>query len=654
MIEFDVETRGLQWYAPENRVFLVQFFDPDDEDCFVYPEICPDCEGDVADGDGACMVCHAFAERVPQPCVYEHPEDSAEIQRWLEKDSDYRAWNSKFDLHHLEAAGYTLPPQDRWHDGMILAHILDERKAVGLQAVGDRLFGPEEAEAATEKAVKKWMADETKRRRKETKDAGKEGRIVEFVRPNYSDVPSHIMWPYAAHDVTLQRRICDIIEPKVMNATADLARVYTEVERPLLPALYDTEKLGMLIDRDGALSMEVELEHRLTKLLQEIRKTAADAGWEPKKKQELFNPNSGAQLGEVLELRGADLSKAAKLKNGKPSTSADELEKIDDDFARTIETYRSVTDLYTTNVWSMFHEKDTSMGIRYPYLTEDGRLHADTRQMGAHTGRMSTSPNVQNWPRDDLRLRHLVMARPGFKLVAVDLDSIELRLLAAFVGEGKLLEMMRDPDADLHTYTAKMLGLKDRDRGEAGVESARQRGKKMNYLQIYQGGLKALKKWFGVDQEGARYLRDKYHETFPEVGEFCNQIEFALFDRGYVRTPWGRHHRAYNQRKADREAYKFVAALVQGTAADLFKESVVRVHRWFKDNAIPGGIVALTHDEILAEVPEDRAEEAGQAIRRAMIDHPRITKIIPLDAEAIIVDRWSQAKQADYKAPWEE
>lgn len=646
MIEFDVETRGLQWYAPQHEVFLVQFFDPDDEDCLSYPEV-----GSYGEIDAE------MEEPTSAAVVLRHPEDREEIQRWLDKDSDFRAWNSKFDLHHLEAAGYTLPPQDRWHDGMLLAHILDERKAVGLQAVGDRLFGtdpwPEGAGVELEKGVKLWLAEETKRRRKETKDAGKEGRIVEFIRPNYSDVPDEIMYPYAAHDVELQRRICDVIEPKVLGETGDLAKVY-ELERNLLPALYDMEKLGMLIDRDGALSMELELERRLDELLKELRAMAAEAGWEPKKADELFNPNSGAQIGQVLQLRGADLSKAKKLKNGLPSTSADELEKIEDVFARRIEAYRSVSDLYSTNVWSMFHPKEDSFGTRYPYLAEDGRIHADTRQMGAHTGRMSTSPNVQNWPRDDLRLRHLVTSRPGYKLVAVDLDSIELRLLAAFAGEGKLLEMMKDEDADLHTYTAKMLGLKDKDRGEGGIESARQRGKKMNYLQIYQGGLRAISKWFGTNQSGSRELRDKYHRTFPEVNEFAQQIEFRLFDRGYVRTPWGRHHRAYNMRHADREAYKFVAALVQGTAADLFKDSVVKVHRAFREAKIDGGIVALTHDEILAEVREDEAPRAGEIIQHAMIDHPRITKIIPLGADVLIVDRWSGAKDPEFVPGWEQ
>lgn len=634
MIEFDVETRGLQWYAEEARVFLVQFFDPEDEECFV-----------DFDDEG-----NELAEPEANAVILRHPEDAEEVQRWLEKDSNFRAWNSKFDLHHLEAVGYTLPPQERWHDGMLLAHILDERKAVGLQAVGDRLFGtepwPEGAGVELEKAVKAWLAQETKDRRKACKEAGKEGKTLEFVRPNYSDVPDEIMYPYAAHDVELQRRICDVIEPKVMGQTADLAKVY-ELERDLLPALYDMEKLGMLIDRSGARSMEVELEHRLGELQREIRKMANEAGWEPKKPDELFNPNSGAQIGEVLIFRGADLSKAKKLKNKKPSTAADELEKIDDVFARRIEAYRGVSDLYASNVWAFLHTKETSYGPRYPYLRPDNRLHADTRQMGAHTGRMSTSPNVQNWPRDDLRLRHLVMARPGYKLIACDLDSIELRLLAAFVGEGKLLEMMRDPDADLHTYTAKMLGLKDRDRGEAGIESARQRGKKMNYLQIYGGGLAAISKWFGTNQAESREIRDRYHKTFPEVKEFGAQIEFALMDRGYIRTPWGRHHRAFNQRHADREAYKFIAAEVQGTAADLFKESTVRVH------AAGYRIVALTHDEILAEEPEANCEEAAAEIRRLMIDHPRIDKIIPLDAEAIIVDRWSGAKNPDFVPGWE-
>jgi DNA polymerase I-like protein with 3'-5' exonuclease and polymerase domains len=134
----------------------------------------------------------------------------------------------------------------------------------------------------------------------------------------------------------------------------------------------------------------------------------------------------------------------------------------------------------------------------------------------------------------------------------------------------------------------------------------------------------------------------RYYEAFPEVQEFQNQIEFTLFDRGFVRTPWGRRHRPYNRRAADREAYKFVNYLVQGAAADLFKVSVVRC--W--EAGVP--MIALTHDEILAEVPENEAQAVAEKIHAELIDHPQIQKIVPLDSDMQVVDRWSFAKDPKF------
>lgn len=600
MIEFDVETRGLQWYYPSQEMFMAQFFDGDDMET---------------------------AE------ILRHPADAALIQDWLDADNEFRAWNSKFDLHMLEAAGYRIPDSSRWHDGMVVAKIIDERRSVSLQAVGDSIFGtdpwPEGAGIELEKALKDFLAAETKRRREVCKKSGDK-----LIKPNYSDVPDSIMLPYAAHDVELQRRNMDVLEPKLAEADR-LPEVYA-LERGVLAALYDVEKLGMGMDAPMLEALECQVERELCERHERVAELAGRKG------DGDFNPGSNAQLAEAFERRGTDLSFCKTTKTGAKSLDQESLSAITDDLARAVEDFRAAETLYTRYVYPALHAT-TKRGIEWePFLAPDGRYHADQNQVGARTGRTSTSPNVQNWPRDDLRMRHLVMADEGKKLVACDLDQIELRLLAAFLGEGKVLEMISDPDADIHTYTAKMVGLKERDRGGGIVESPRQRGKKFNYERIYGGGVRAIRRWHGVGQKEAKEMLLRYYEAFPEVQEFQNQIEFTLFDKGYVRTPWGRRHRPYNRRTADREAYKFVNYLVQGAAGDLFKDSIVRVHKL----GIP--MVALTHDEILAEVDAEDAEEVGHLIRRELIDHPMIAKIVPLDADIQIVDRWSQAKDPEF------
>lgn len=633
VIEVDVETTGLQWYAHE--LFMAQFFDPTDEDC---PIVCPRCGRDEDESEaGECPCGEASAARAPVAVILRHPEDREEIQHWLNKDAYFRAWNSKFDFHHLESAGYTLPPRDRWEDGMLVAHVLDERRSVALQAVGDKMFGtepwPEGAGVELEKAVKVWVSNENKKRRKHSKDTGEK-----FVIANYSDVPDEDMEVYAAHDVELQRRICDAIVPQ-LEANPDLVGVY-ELERKVLSALYDVESLGMGIDEAGAKALEVELENELTKIRLDLFELTGN---------DEFNPNSPIQLEAAFHARGVDLSHIEKSgKTGRRSMAADVLEGLDDDLARKIDDFRGADKMMSTYVWPLLHDQpDTDKGYVYASLHTDGRLHTDLRQVGARTGRMSSSPNVQNWPRDDLRMRHLVVADEGKKLVAVDLDSIELLLFAAFLGRDSIiLNMMKDSDADMHTHTANMIGLKPRDRGLGVVESPRQRGKKFNYERIYGGGIKAIKKWHGVDTPTARKWLNRYYEAYPEVEEFQDMIELRLEERGFVKTPWGRRHRAYNPQFAEREAYKFVNYLVQGSAADLFKEAVVRTH----EAGIP--MIALTHDEILAEVDAADAEDAKHEIQIFMCDFPKINKLIQVAAEGDVVDRWSQAKDPDFDPGW--
>jgi DNA polymerase-1 len=413
-----------------------------------------------------------------------------------------------------------------------------------------------------------------------------------------------------------------------------------ELERKVLGACYDVEKLGMGIDESGALKFRREIETELTQLRLDLFELAQD---------DEFNPNAGRQVEAALLRRGVDLAHVQKSgKTGERSMAADVLAGLDDDLARKMEDFRTTDKLMSTYVWPLLEdEPETAYGYQWRFLGSDGRLHTDLRQMGARTGRMSSSPNVQNWPRDDLRMRHLVMADEGKKLVAVDLDSIELVVFGALLGpESKIQRMLNEPDADLHTYTAKMLGLEPRDRGGGSVESPRQRGKKFNYERIYGGGVKAIMKWHGVDRQTARRLLDTWNEVFPEVEELKLVIENALEDQGYVRTAFGRWHRARDPRMAFKESYKFVNLLCQGTAADLFKTAVVRTH----EAGIP--MIALTHDEILAEVDASDADEALHSITEFMCDHPVINKQIQITAEGQIVDRWSQAKDPQFDPGW--
>jgi DNA polymerase I-like protein with 3'-5' exonuclease and polymerase domains len=146
-------------------------------------------------------------------------------------------------------------------------------------------------------------------------------------------------------------------------------------------------------------------------------------------------------------------------------------------------------------------------------------------------------PNMQNQPRDDLRLRYNIKAPEGYKLVTCDLSNIEMRLFAAYAGPGRLLNLIRSDDADVHTFTAKALGITDRVRAGGWVETARQRAKVFNFSVIYGGGFRTIRRQQRCDMAEARRLKQRYYDTFPEVRTLQERIEQTLASRGYITDP---------------------------------------------------------------------------------------------------------------------
>ena len=574
MIYFDVETTGVQWYAHE--LFLFQALD----------------------------------SKTDKSVVLRHPRDHVQIQAWLNQKDRYCAWNSHFDLHALKSAGYSLPNSARWHDGMIVAHLLDSNSPLALKKRAAQLFGEQERDP--EVAVQDWLMKERRARRKEH---GKD-----MIYPNYKDVPAEIMFPYALADCYLVSKIMDRYGPDF-----DMPDVY-RLERDVMVALFDAECLGIPFDREAALAYREALERDLVGLEARCYELADT---------EAFNPRSSPKVYAALESRGADLSRVENR-----SMDVTNLQTVDDELAEAVLALRGESKNLNTYVKPLFEQtwKSALHSYKAPFLTDKDRVHPNFRQLGARTARMSCAdPNFQNLPRDDLRYRYLVKASEGKKLISADLDSVELRIFAALAGEGALLTALLN-GSDLHSQTAVAAGLKDyRRRGS--IETARQRGKTLNYAIIYGAGAKGLMKAFDVSRPEAKSIIKRYHHAYPEVGRLQDNILDDLRRQGYVESLWGRKFRSEDP---EQDGYKFTNYLVQGTAAELIKVATVRLHK----QGVP--VIAVVHDEILAEVDESEAEWACELIREAMVNHPRITKTVPLLAEAKILDRWSDAKDPNF------
>lgn len=589
MIDFDVETTGFQPHSG-HYAFSYQFYDG-----------------------------------LNQEVIYiDEPYARERIQAWFDKakldPEGIESWNGKFDRSFAEAAGFDLPPDGMWHDGMLRAQAIDERRSVALKAVAVQLFGEDSDEL--QRAVKDYLNGENKHRRKLAKDEG-----TEFEPANYSHVPRDLMTAYGMEDCILQHKIRNVYAPRIEQA-ADLKRCY-EFERDAMDALYAVERRGLPASSADYRSLGDEAAANLDGLF----KRAVNLSGDPE-----FNPNSSREIIEALRRRKADMSFMETTDGVVKKADAENLRAVDDELAQAILDYRAEYKVLSTYVKPMLerHYESSVNSFKEAFLAPDGRIHATYRQVGARTGRMSCAdPNMQNQPRDDLRLRYCVKAEPGMKLISCDLSNIEMVLFAAYAGNGRLLKTLRE-GGDLHVLTAQMLGFRDRARPGGVFESARQQGKVYNFTTIYGGGVRSIRKYFRVDTNTARLYKRRYLDAYPEVGRLQARIEVALHQRGYIQDNIisGRRFRVDPQK----EAYKAVNYLVQGTAAALLKEALIALHK----DGVP--VVALVHDEIVAHVPEKDAEEVKNLIIKRMTQNEQINEIVPLSADGGVFDRWSDAK----------
>jgi DNA polymerase I-like protein with 3'-5' exonuclease and polymerase domains len=605
LIEHDVETTGLQAFSGTSYAFMHIF--GDDSGAVEYFFWAPD-------------------DRSSQP----------DIQRWLDRadDEGYDAWNSKFDLHFSEeTCGLRLPRPEKWHDEMVRAHAIEQDRSLKLKDVGEQLFGSEAKDP--QRAVKDWLTKEEARRKKASK-----ADDTEMIHVNYGDVPRELIIPYGVEDVVLTRNIRRQHDPIIASNIALQETV--EFERKVMAALYAAEKRGMPADELGYRALELEVLENLEALEDEcIHIAVEDCGAD-----EDFNPASPMQVYNALKKGGADL----RFISG-TSMDRENLEAVDHPLAYAVLQFRGEKKVLSTYVTPMLHEHyDSSLrAYKEPFIAPDGRIHTNFRQIGAQrTGRMSSSePNMQNQPRDDLRLRYNICAEEGRKLVTCDLSGIEMALFAAYAGDGKMLQMLKS-GGDPHGYTAKMVGIGDYTNANGHTEVARQRGKVFNFQMLYGGGQKTIKKKFRVDTPRARNMKNSYLDAYPEVQSLQARIETKLWRDGYVSTLWGR------QLKMDpRRAYVGVNYLIQGTAAEILKDAIIKCHA----DGIP--MVGFVHDEIIADCDEADAEEVRHIITKHMTsaatpggklwDTVKNEPVVPLKADGDIVQRWSEAKNPDFK-----
>jgi DNA polymerase I len=253
----------------------------------------------------------------------------------------------------------------------------------------------------------------------------------------------------------------------------------------------------------------------------------------------------------------------------------------------------------------------------------DGRIHTNFRQALAATGRLSSiDPNLQNIPtRSEAgrRIRRAFVPRGGSILLSADYSQIELRVLAHLSGDPTLTEAFSRGE-DIHSRTAsEILGIPP----EKLDAEARRLAKVINFGIIYGMGPQRLAGQLGIPfAEASDYIK-RYFERLPGVRSWLDGTLEEARDRGYVTTMYGR--RRYlpelrgGQSGARAQAERIaINTPIQGSAADLIKVAMVRLHSTIADQKLAARILLQVHDELLVEVENDALEKAGDAVRREM------------------------------------
>ena len=406
----------------------------------------------------------------------------------------------------------------------------------------------------------------------------------------------------------------------------ELGPLMTDIELPLVPVLCAMERAGVAIDsaRMG------EIAARVSEQVQALEARAHELAGGP------FVLGSPKQLGEVLFER-LGLPAGRRGKTGY-STDSKVLAKVRDlhEIVPVIEEWRELSKLLSTYL------------LPFPELLgEDGRLHTTFSQVTAATGRLSAQrPNLQNIPvRTPLgrELRATFIAAPGRRLLSVDYSQVELRILAHLSGEPLLREAFERGD-DIHAVTAaEVLGKAAGDLSK----DERNRAKAVNFGIIYGISAHGLSEQLEIGREEAQAYIDTYRGRMPLVAEFIERAIHDARERGYAVTLLGRRRpipelraQGWNVRSLGERLA--VNTVIQGSAADIIKLAMVRIHRRLADERRASRLVLQIHDELLLEVPDVETTAVRELVTEEMVGAYPLDP--PLAVDSGVGDDWLAAK----------
>jgi DNA polymerase-1 len=442
----------------------------------------------------------------------------------------------------------------------------------------------------------------------------------------FDQVPIEAATNYAAEDADITLRLYEELYPKLENEKS-LKKLNEEIEIPLIEVLSDMEQNGANLNSKILNSQSKDLTNRIKKL----EKKAYDIAGEE------FNLGSTKQLREIF-FEKLNYRIIKKTPGGQPSTDEKVLAELAEEYElpKVLLEHRTLSKLKSTYTDKLPDQISPSTG----------KVHTSFHQAVTTTGRLSSSdPNLQNIPirtEDGRRIRQAFEPSVDHNFISADYSQIELRVMAHMSKDSGLLTAFQEGE-DVHSKTASEVFNVELEEVTADM---RRNAKAINFGLIYGISAFGLGKQLGISRNLAAEYMAMYFEKYPGVKEYMESTKELASQNGYVETLFGRrlYLRDINASNAMRRQASERAAInapVQGTAADIMKVAMIKMHKSIKKEGVEAKLILQVHDELILDTPKKEIDTVVGLVTDSMMGAANLD--VPLEIDIGIGDNWDQA-----------
>ena len=510
--------------------------------------------------------------------------------------------NSKFDIAFFRYQfGFKFP---RFEDTMLMHYTLNENPGThGLKQLALKFtpFGD------YEKPMYDWIEAFRKRN----------GLLKQDF--SWDMIPYEVMKDYAAMDAVCTFLIYQKFLPKV-EENDKLNNVYRNILLPATEFLLDVESNGVPFDRERLEKSTVLMQEDINKAVESLYEFKEVQMFEKAQGKD-FNPNSTMQLRSLLFDYIGLKPTGKKTGTGADSTDAEVLGQLAEEHA--------VPQL-VLDIRQKVKIKSTYLDKIIPALDMDSRLRTGFNLHGTTSGRLSSSGkmNMQQIPRDNPIVKGCIRAKPGNKIVAMDLTTAEVYCAAVLANDTALQQVFQD-GGNFHSNIAKLVFNLPCEVDEVAeyYSTERQMAKAVTFGIMYGAGPKKISEqvtkdsgtYFSTSQ--AKEVIEDYFKQFFMLKKWLDNCKKVIEKQGFIYSFFGRKRRLPNVKSTDRaiaahEVRSGINSLVQSVASDINLLGAVDAQRELKEKKVPAKIFALVHDSILAEVEESAVEEYSEILQR--------------------------------------